>query len=211
MAPEARARWMEACRWVPAVQDAGWGRRPEPPPPLRDLDWVDYFGCVVIAVIVCVTAVHFRGFLLDDEYSVVNVLLLILTRMHMLVMKLSPAPSSRTALALLPTCPALALSTPPVCYGSSGFADSNWRSDEQDSDYKAARKCFDSLVRDAARTCDEQEDDYKATMKCFDSLVRDAARICFVWSYDAIPLTRQCNIYFSFSSTIILESILDSN
>jgi len=101
-----------------------------------------------------------------------------------------------------------------VLPGSSGFADSNWRSDEQDSDYKAATKCFDSLVRDAARTCDEQEDDYKATMKCFDSLVRDAARICFVWSYDAIPLTRQCNIYFSFSSfssTIILESILDSN
>jgi hypothetical protein len=102
--------------WVPAVQDAGWGRRPEPPPPLR-LDWLDYFGCFFIVYTICVTAVHFRGFLLDDEYSVVNVLALILTRMHMLVMKSSPAPSSRTALALLPTCPAPAISTPPVCYG----------------------------------------------------------------------------------------------
>jgi hypothetical protein len=101
-----------------------------------------------------------------------------------------------------------------VLPGSSGSADSKWRSNEQDGDYKAARKCFDGLVRDAAWTCDEQEDDYKAARKCFDGLVRDAARICLVWSYDTIPPTRQCNIYFSlssFSSTIILESILDSN
>jgi hypothetical protein len=100
----------------------------------------------------------------------------------------------------------------PVSSGSA--ADSNWRSNEQDCDYTAARKCFDSLVRDAAWTCDEQ-DDYNAAMKCFDSLVHNAASICFVCSYDAIPLTRQCNIYFSLSSfptTIMLESLLiDSN
>jgi len=147
---------MEACRWVPAVQDAGWGRRPEPPPPLRDLDWVDYFGCVVIAVIVCVTAVHFRGFLLDDEYSVVNVLLLILTRMHMLVMKLSPAPSSRTALALLPTCPALALSTPPVCYGMlalrSDLSTSFSTSPSSSSDLTPT--CISLCVFHAANVCE---------------------------------------------------------
>jgi hypothetical protein len=84
-----------------------------------------------------------------------------------------------------------------VLPGSSGpAADSNWRRDEQDGDYKAAaKKCFESLVRDAAWTCDEQDDDHKAAIKCFYSLVRDAARICFVWRYDAVPLTRQCNIY----------------
>lgn len=106
--------------WVPSVHDAGWGRRPPPPPPppLR-LELLDYVGCLVIVLVVCITALHFRGFLLDDEYSIVNVLALLLTRiMHMLVMKSSPAPSSWTALALLPTCPAPALSTPPVCYGT---------------------------------------------------------------------------------------------
>ncbi|KAG0521869.1 hypothetical protein BDA96_08G198700 [Sorghum bicolor] len=190
--------------WVPSVRDAGWGRRPPPPPPPLRLELLDYVGCLVIVLVVCITALHFRGFLLDDEYSIVNVLALLLTRiMHMLVMKSSPAPSSWTALALLPTCPAPALSTPPVCYewekpaaamvlpvSSGSAADSNWRSNEQDCDYTAARKCFDSLVRDAAWTCDEQ-DDYNAAMKCFDSLVHNAASICFVCSYDAIPLTRQ--------------------
>jgi hypothetical protein len=39
--------------------------------------------------------------------------------------------------------------------------------------YKAAaKKCFDSLLHDAAWTCDEQDDHHKAAMKCFGSLVQ---------------------------------------
>ena len=97
-----------------------------------------------------------------------------------------------------------------VLPGSSGSAaDSNRRSDEQDGDYKAAKKYFDSLVRDAAWTSAEQDDDHKAAIKCFDRLARDAARICFVWSYDAIPLTsRQCNIYIFLHSlhSLVVQS-----